>query len=174
VGVTPLSKTLELNAGQPLVDVEADGYLPFNKQVDLPGGVTTPIDVTLEPKSKTGTLSIRVSGAQATAEIDRTVIRTTPVELQLEAGPHAIVLRRDGFADLNASANIVAGQKSELSLDLVASSKPITGRWWFWTGIGVVVAGGAVAAIVAATVDRGHGTGDGFHPGSQTAPLTRW
>jgi hypothetical protein len=174
VGVTPLGKNLQLNAGQPMVDVEADGYVPFHRQVDLPGGVVTTLEVRLEPKARMGTLALRVSGEQATAEVDHDVVRTTPLDLQLEAGPHAIVVRRSGFTDLTTSATIVAGQTTELSLDLVAKTRPITGRWWFWTGLGVVAAGGAVAAILAATTERGHGSGDGFSPGTQTAPLTRW
>ena len=31
---------------------------------------------------------------------------------------------------------------------------PIYKKWWFWTGIGVVVAGGATAAVLAATATR--------------------
>jgi hypothetical protein len=175
VGTTPVPKALVLNAGKPLVEVEADGYVPFHREVDLPGGVTTKVDVVLEPKTRSGTLAIRVSGEPATVEIDHLLVKTTPLELQLDAGPHALVLRRNGFADLDTSATIVAGQRRELSLDLIAKTSPITGRWWFWTGIGVAVAGGAIAAIaIAASTDRGHGTGDGFSPGTQTAPLTRW
>ena len=44
-------------------------------------------------------------------------------------------------------------------------SKPITARWWFWTGIGVIVVGAATAVTVyALTTERSAPTGN-FSPG---------
>jgi hypothetical protein len=175
VGLTPLPTTLQVNAGKPVIEVVAEGYAPFHKEVELPAGVTTPIEVTLEPKKKaTGALAIRVSGDPATVEIDGSIVRTTPVEVELDPGTHAIVLRRPGFVDLDASMTVVAGEHRELSLDLAPKAHPLVARWWFWTAIGAVVAAGAVTAIVLAANTEHHGTGDGFTPGTQSAPLVRW
>ena len=70
---------------------------------------------------------------------------------------------------------IAPGERKELSLVLVAKKGGITSRWWFWTGLGVVAAGGATiaAVLIATSTDRPHGTGEGFSPGTQTA-FVRW
>ena len=60
IGVTPLPQSVKLNAGKPLLEVVAEGYLPFHEEVDLRGGVTTPLEVTLKSKDRAGTLAIRV------------------------------------------------------------------------------------------------------------------
>jgi hypothetical protein len=49
---------------------------------------------------------------------------------------------------------LVAGQKRKVTVELVVlpppveAERPVYKKWWFWTGIGVVVAGGVVAAIL--------------------------
>jgi hypothetical protein len=47
-----------------------------------------------------------------------------------------------------------------------AGARPVYARWWFWTAIGTVVAGGVVAAIV---LSRGHAS-----PCDQSATCTTW
>jgi hypothetical protein len=55
-------------------------------------------------------------------------------------------------------------------------SQPITGRWWFWTGLGVVVAGAAIAVAVAAGSSSAEAPrpyrGD-FTPGSLDVQVAR-
>ena len=174
IGVTPLPQSVKLNAGKPLLEVVAEGYLPFHEEVDLRGGVTTPLEVMLKSKDRAGTLAIRVDGDPATVQIDHALTKMTPLELQLDAGPHSIVIRREGFEDLDTSTVVVAGQRKELALSL-AHKKPLTARWWFWTGVGPVVVGTAVTAVVIAlNTEKAHGSGDQFSPGVQSAPLMKW
>lgn len=175
VGMTPLAGPIKINAGHPLVEVIAEGYLPFHQEVDLRGGVTTPLHIELKSKEHAGTLAIRVEGDPATVEIDHLPLQMTPLELQLDAGQHSIVLQRQGFNDLNTSAVVVAGERKELSLELTRR-KAITGQWWFWTGVSAVVVGAAVVGIVyAATTEKSPGTGVGFTPGTQPASaLVKW
>jgi hypothetical protein len=45
-----------------------------------------------------------------------------------------------------AGATLVSGPESHPADD--GSSSSITSRWWFWTGLGAIVAGGVVAALV--------------------------
>jgi hypothetical protein len=51
---------------------------------------------------------------------------------------------------------VVLGERESRVVDVpLAIDKPLTRRWWFWTGLGVLAAGGAVAIGVAATTERG-------------------
>ena len=172
VGTTPLLEPREVNAGPATVAVTLDGYSPFKQSLDLPGKVTTALVVTLESSSRMGVLAVRVSGPPADVSIDGKPMGMTPLELPLAAGPHPLQLHREGSLDLQTSTIIVAGQRKELELDL-ASKRPITQSWWFWTGVGVVVAGGAILTYALLT-ERSAGTGYGFSPGQASVALTKW
>ena len=55
-------------------------------------------------------------------------------------------------------------------VDVDAQMKPnrgggITSRWWFWTALGVVVAGGATATAVILMTEKDPENGQGFTPG---------
>ncbi len=115
VATTPASGPIRLNSGPAVVEVDADGYEPFRRSVQLPGGGAVQLDATLTPK---------------------------------EPGP------------------VAAGGSSS------AESRPITTRWWFWTGVGVVVVGGAVLTYALLT-DKPAGHGD-IAPGQVSGPLVRF
>lgn len=51
VGTCPLpASPLIVNAGPAVIEVRADGYVPWRREVDLPGGGIATFDVTLVPK----------------------------------------------------------------------------------------------------------------------------
>lgn len=51
VATTPVDKPLHVNAGQIVVEVIAEGYRPYRREVDAQGGATTRVDVVLESKN---------------------------------------------------------------------------------------------------------------------------
>lgn len=81
-------------------------------------------------------------------------------------------MQKEGFEDAATSAVLAAGERKEVALRL--ESKPtIFSRWWFWTGVGVVVAGGTIVGIALLT-EKSPGNGDGFAPEQVRAPLVRF
>src|SRR5262249_3504957 len=86
VGTTPPSGPLKLNAGRATVEIEADGYLPYRKDIDLPGAGTIDLNATLLPRSSTGILVVRSNVPGAAVAIDSKPAGNAPVELQLGAG----------------------------------------------------------------------------------------
>ncbi len=171
VGTTPLAKPLRLAAGKASVEIDADGYLPYRRQLDLAGGGTTVIDAKLDAKNTHGVLVIQTKPGGGTVFVDGTREGTAPIEVTVTAGSHKVVVQRDGYEDAESAAVVAAGARHELDVPLVARSSIAT-RWWFWTGIAVVVAGGA-ALTVALLTPRSPDSGDGFTPGQVGAPL-RW
>jgi hypothetical protein len=91
-GTTPLPGAILAMPGEAHVEVVADGYHPYARDVVLLAGKEARVDAALTPEL---------------------VTRNTPPVREKSA------------------------------------SAPITTQWWFWTGVGIVVAGGTVAAIVA-------------------------
>lgn len=55
----------------------------------------------------------------------------------------------------------------------VEKSPGILSRWWFWTGVGVIVTAGVITTVALLT-ERSPDTGDGFTPDQVRAPLVKW
>jgi hypothetical protein len=168
VGTTPLGGQIRLNAGEALIEVEAEGYLPFKKTVDLPGGGEIEIEAKLKLKTKMGLLTVRSPVAGARVFIDGKAAGNVPAERSLPAGPHKIVVERDGYETAETTAVVNAGDKKQISIELKEKTSLVK-RWWFWASIGAVVVGGAVVTS-ALIIERPAGEGD-FQPGKIAAPL---
>lgn len=73
--------------------------------------------------------------------------------LRVDPGAHTVLARAEGHREHRETLTLSEGERRELALrlDPLPRSTPITRQWWFWTGLGVVVAG-AVTAVVIATL----------------------
>jgi hypothetical protein len=168
VGTTPLGGHIKLNAGPATVEVEAEGYLPFKKDVDLQGGTETEIEAKLTLKSKMGLLTVRSPVPGARVFIDGKPAGNVPAERSLPAGTHKILVERDGYETATTTAVVNAGDKKQISIELKEKTSVLK-RWWFWTGVGVVVVGGA-AVTSALLIERAPDVGT-FEVEQVAAPL---
>jgi tetratricopeptide (TPR) repeat protein len=144
-------------------------YLEIKPNVQDAGAVRARID---EMRSKyiEGVLDVECTpdGAQVTVDDDAAPIGATPLRgFKLRAGTHRLTVRADGYRDGTWSALVSAGATRvvQCSLERVAGMGPLTplgpirpeeppkksqsvfGTWWFWTGVGVVVAGATVTTF---------------------------
>jgi hypothetical protein len=69
------------------------------------------------------------------------------------------------------TAVVRVGQTSRLSVPL-DQPPGLTSRWWFWTGVGVVVVGGAV--LTAALLTERDADEGNIPPGKVSGPLLRF
>ncbi len=168
VGLTPLADALRVTQGTATIEVTADGYLPYRNTVTLPSGGALVLDVTLTRGAKTSVLVLRSSVPGTIATVDGKVVGNPPVEVQVEPGSHKIGARAEGHADLETLAVVAQGDQKEIDLQLKPKGG-ITTKWWFWTGLGVVVAGGA-AVSAALLIERKPSSGD-LSPGTVSAPI---
>ncbi len=170
IGEAPFKDALRVNAGKAKLEVSADGYVTYSKELDLPGGEPLTVKVELSQKVTGGTLVVRCEPA-ATVTIDGKVAGSSPVETHVGAGTHAVTLSRDGYASRSTTVTVADGDRKETTLTLEAISG-ITSKWWFWTGVGVVAVGGAVMTYsLLSTRDAGKGD---IAPGRISAPLFRF
>lgn len=168
-GTTPLPGPLKLTAGPAVIEVEADGYVPFTRTVDLPGGETLSLEATLVQKATMGILIVEASDAGAVVSIDGARAGVSPVEVPASAGTHRISVQHPDHPSVETVAFVTAGEKNVFRVTL--SRPSIVTRWWFWTSLGAVLATGAGIGIgVAATTEKAHGSGS-ILPGSGAAPL---
>jgi hypothetical protein len=168
LGATPLPPT-RLGAGTAIVQLELEGFFTETREVALPGAGSLTLDVELHAKSTSGVLSIRTDPLGADVRVDgRSAGTSTPrIELALPAGPHEVVARREGYDEARVPFFLAPGSSRELTIPM-SKSVPVTARWWFWSGVALVVAGG-VATGLALTTERPaqHGT---LSPGQVGAP----
>ncbi len=166
VGVSPLGRPLRVSAGQAEVEVEADGYLPFKKQLDLPGGGAATVDAHLLSKDKTGVLVVHTSAPGAEVAVDGKRLGAAPVDATLPAGEHVIVIRHPDFREFTTSVALRGGERRVVDAQLQSPS--VVSRWWFWTGLGIAaVAGGTIGYV--ATKEKSPSTGT-IPPGTIKVP----
>ncbi len=110
-----------------------------------------------------------------------------PADIAIAPGLTRVELFADGYRPFATEIPLVAGATATVEATLVpvppgggakdtvpmhASESGITSKWWFWTGLGVVAAGG-VALAVGLSRDKGAPSGD-IAPGRVSTPLVSW
>lgn len=166
--VASIDGAMQLQSGTAVIEATADGYLPHREELTLPGGGALTVDIVLKPRSTTGVLTVKSPVAGATALVDGKPIGTTPAQVVLPAGSHRVVVRSEGYDEAEVSAVVTAGATREVTVDL-AKHPGLASKWWFWTGISVVVIGGSVLTYSLLT-ERKPDSGD-FSPGRVSGPL---
>lgn len=148
VGTLEPSLEVAVRAGPATIEVTAEGYVPFQKEIDLPARTTTRLDVQLEQKRPFGMLVIRTRPSGSDVLVDGALVGRSPLETRVDPGAHVVTVSRAGHADERREVTVANGERQELEVTLRERSNAITSRWWFWAGVGVVVAGAAVTSIV--------------------------
>jgi hypothetical protein len=170
LGFTPFVGPLRVNAGSAHLTVTADGYQPFEKDLVLPPTLQQKVVVALVRSKTVGHLTV-TSVVGAVAFADGVRLGSVPAEITLQSGRHLIRVEHPGFLTSETGVEISPGQ--ERTLNLALEKEPgILGRWWFWTGAGVLVSAG-VTALIFATTERSPSSGD-IPPGRVAAPLLRF
>jgi hypothetical protein len=167
VGTTPLAP-IRLNSGAAAIEVVGDGYHPFKHSVTLQGGGQAAVHAVLHSKNTTGVLEITSPIAGADVFVNGSRLGSAPAQTVLKAGEHRVLVRRQGYEEAETTAVILAGRTTRLDVPL-DQPPPITARWWFWTGVGVVVVGGIVLTAALLT-ERDADRGD-IPPGQVSGPL---
>ncbi len=169
IGKTRAGQTvIRVNAGRQKLIVTKEGYFPFEKDVELPGAKVETADVQLSSRATTGLLRVTSPVAGAWVSLDGKRLGIVPAESAVSPGSHRVALQRDGYE--SAETNVVLGPGERKDVDVpMAQRASILGKWWFWTAVGVVAAGG-VATVVALTTETSPDTGT-IAPGQVKAEL---
>jgi hypothetical protein len=165
-----------VRAGPATIEVTAEGYESFRKDIDLQAKQTTKVDVELKAKRQVAKLAVRSRPPGSDVFVDGVGFGRAPLEAEVPAGTHRVKLTRSGYEDEQIDIHAKNGERRELDVTMKDRSG-IASRWWFWTGLGVVVAGATVATIHIVHSSSGSETkpaltGD-FSPGQIPAAI-RW
>jgi len=99
------------------------------------------------------TVSVKSVPTGAIVRVDEREVGLAPIEVQRPAGRYQLEVALDDYDTYTATLNLRAGQRSDLTAELVPYEEPITKKWWFWTTIAAVVAGGVIVTYVATRPD---------------------
>lgn len=136
-GKTPLTKPVRVSAGSRFVRVIKEGYVPFEKSVDVAGKSTTVIDAKLGALLRGGRLRVTEDGGTSVdVLVDNVVVGQSPWEGTLPVGKHVVSLRGEGnLGSPPASVEVQLNQLAKLSLvveplacNLRVEPTPITAR----------------------------------------------
>jgi hypothetical protein len=152
LGKTPLPSVVRVKPGPASLVVEKEGYFAYQRIVTLQGGALATIDVKLASKQTTAIVTVRSTVVGAQVAIDGKPEGTVPTEMIVPAGAHQIELTHSGYQPSRSSLVVVAGERKTLDLTLEGEA-PITKKWWFWTGLGVIAIG-ATVTVIALTTER--------------------
>ena len=99
----------DVRAGRREVEIRAPRYLPFQTTLQIEGrGVEQRVRATLDPAW--ADVSIDTRPGQVEVLVDRQVVGTTPVTLELLAGRRVIELRHPGYKSWKQTLPVVAGK----------------------------------------------------------------
>lgn len=159
---------IRVNAGKQRLVVTKEGYFPFETDVMLPGTKIEIVDARLLTRASSGLIRVTSPVVGAAVSIDGKLVGIVPAESAVAPGSHKIALARDGYEKAETSAVIAAGERKEVDVPMAERSS-ILGRWWFWTAVGVVAAGG-VTTFIALTTEKSPDSGT-IAPGQVKAEL---
>lgn len=165
-GIIDQEKRLATRAGTASVEVDADGYETFRRDVELSAGATVVIEANLTPKKRDALVVVRTTPS-ADVLFDGRALGRSPLQVRATPGEHELVARADGYYEQRVPMTLALGDRRDVDLEM-KSTPGILSRWWFWTSVGVVIAGGVATAIVL-TTERPHSNGS-FSPGSVSGP----
>lgn len=117
-GDAPLRSPVRVSVGSHVVRAFKEGFLPFERRVDVAGRQTATITVAMSALTRSGRLRVaEETGRSLDLLVDNAVVGTTPWEGRLAVGEHTIALRGKGtLGTPPASALVRLDQSTSLSL----------------------------------------------------------
>jgi len=129
VGVLPLAKPVRATAGTVTITVRAEGFQSVTRTLQVVGEQLTRENVVLVRLSPSPSLASSPAGEGAK-----------------KARPVPLAQNKAGAAGPEGGPVLVAKPPAPAPAE-PPENRSILKRWWFWTAVGVVVAGGIVAGI---------------------------
>jgi hypothetical protein len=143
----PETKIRLTRAASIMLHVEAEGYYPCNLSIpNLRPGEVRSETCELSSRATRGLLSV-TSTSGASVKIDGVPRGDAPFEGDLLAGTHQIELAREGYETYRSSIVVEVNKTKSFKHEL-ERMPGLTSKWWFWSGIGVVLVGAGVTTYV--------------------------
>jgi hypothetical protein len=154
----PGPNVFRVNAGPQTLTVSHRDYFPFERPLTLEAGKMETVEVVLASRAAEALLHVTSPVSGAAVVIDGKSSGNVPAEVPMKPGQHRIVVSRDGYDTAETSVVLIAGERKDVDIPM-AVHDTIAKKWWFWTGIGVVLVAGGIATYVALTTEKDPSSG---------------
>lgn len=159
IGTTKNGQTiLRVNSGPQTLTVRHPDYFEASRPVVLAAGKIETVDIVLASRAQEALLTVTSPVTGANVSLDGKPVGVVPAQSPAKPGQHRITLTRDGYDPAETSIVVKAGEDRQVSVPM-AVHETITGKWWFWTGLGVILVGGGIAIGVIANTEKDPTTG---------------
>lgn len=152
-GTAPPARIFEVvvDPGTRVLVLSRKGYKDIVRTERLAPGARTSLRLDLEKLE--ATLHITANVDKPIVTVNGVDVGMAPVDVLRAAGKYRVVVSKDGYEPYDNSITVAPGEAPKLDASLVEEKIPFTKRWWFWTGVGVLVTGVATATYFAARPD---------------------
>lgn len=164
--------TVEKKNAKVEVKVESEAYQAPAVVVPIEGG-GPPVNVTVsvQPKATSGIVRVVTVPNAAFVKVDGEERGNAPLEVSLRSGSHVLDVDAEGHEPSHLPFVLEAGSRRELNVTLEKTT-PVTKKWWFWTGVGVVSAAVVTTAVILIVQPERDATPGSIPPNIVHAPLT--
>jgi hypothetical protein len=150
---------VQLDPGVHVFTLSRKGYADaVVNRTFLPG---TSTELSLHLDRLPATLHVASYPAGGIVKVGDSDVGATPVDVSRPAGSYKVVVRKPGYVTYETEVVVQSGEEVNLSPNLPQEKVALTQRWWFWTGVGVVVLGAAGGTYL---LTRGQGTAERAPP----------
>jgi hypothetical protein len=146
-GEAPSASTfrLILNPGTRVFTLSRKGFADQVVTRSCAPGAST--ELKLELDRLPALLHIASDPTHAVVSLDGIDVGVTPVDVTRPAGSYRVLIRAKGVVAYDTQVVAHAGEDLSLSPTLPKEKVTVTQKWWFWTAIGVAVAGAAAGTF---------------------------
>jgi len=131
-----------VDPGVHIITIGRDGFADAVDRETFSPGQTVEKKLVLDRLPAQIHITSPEKGAQVL--IDEADVGLTPVDINRPAGKYKVVVKKRGFLPFETTTSADPGQSVNVAATLREDKPTLTQRWWFWTGVGVVVVGAAV------------------------------
>jgi len=122
---------------------------PLSGFVDVVGAAVDQLVLTAAEQQPA---SLRFAGVPADAAlfVDGRAVGVGPAEVNgLRLGVRSVRVEAPGYDPFVAPVALRSGQRKQLDVQLaLTAAPPLYAKWWFWTAVAAVLAGGATTAVL--------------------------
>ena len=134
-----------LDPGTHLLTLSRKGFSDqLANRTFAPGTSST---LTLNLDKLPATLRVSSNEEKSVVRVDLIDVGYAPIEIQRPAGPYMIAVEKPGFSSYETRVKVNPGEEADIKAKLTHT--PITQKWWFWSGVGLVVTGAVVGTYFA-------------------------
>ena len=149
VGAAPYTGKLVIRSEPYVVEADAPGFATAKQTVFAKEGEAASVSLGLSKEQRQGKLIVTTKPEGATILIDGKVVGSTRFEGAVEAGPHLVTAKKNGFYTYNLDIEVPKGGERPVTAVLNEDKAPSFVPWLIGTVVVIGVGIGAAAVLFA-------------------------